>query len=208
MDVRTAPLFGANGEIIGATEVFTDITSDMAAVEQARALKDEAFIDPLTHICNRRSIEERLREALAHCEEVRSHTAVLFLDIDRFKSINDQWGHEVGDAVLRTVANTLTHSLRSYDFVGRWGGDEFVIILGNVDQQRAREVCERCRALIERSQVIWQGRRVHVTCSAGCTMLRPGDDRESVISRADARMYECKRHARGGLTCDRLPILD
>lgn len=208
VDVRIAPAFGADGEIVGATEVFSDMTSGVAAVEQARALKDEAFVDPLTRVCNRRSIEERLREALTHSAEVRTRTAVLFLDIDRFKSINDQWGHEAGDAVLRTVANTLTHSLRSYDFVGRWGGDEFVIILGNVDEERAREVCERCRALIERSQVTWQGRRVHVTCSAGWTMLRPGDDRESVIRRADAQMYECKRRSRGELSCNRFPILD
>lgn len=217
VDVRTAPAFGANGEIIGATEVFTDITSCLAAIEQARALKDKAFVDPLTHICNRRSIEERLREALAHCEEVRSRTAVLFLDIDRFKSINDRWGHGVGDAVLRTVARTLSHSLRSYDFVGRWGGDEFVIVLGNVDEEGAREVSERCRALIERSQVSWEGRRVHVTCSIGCAMLRPGDDRESVIRRADAQMYECKRRTQecvvhrsaiAALRRDRLPIAD
>ena len=195
-EVRVSPVFGADGEIAGAIEVFADVGAGVAAVEQARDLKNAAFIDSLTGLCNRRSIEERLGEAAEHCEEVRLRTAVVFIDIDRFKSINDTWSHEIGDIVLRMVADTVLHSLRSYDFIGRWGGDEFVVILGNVDENAARDVCERCRALIERSHVYRDGQRVRVTCSVGFAMFHRGDDRESIMRRADAQMYACKR--RGG----------
>jgi diguanylate cyclase (GGDEF)-like protein/PAS domain S-box-containing protein len=193
VEVRVSPVFGVDGEVLGAIEVFGDVAAGVAAVQQARELKNAAFVDSLTEICNRRSTEERLAEATRYCEEVRQRTAVVFVDIDRFKSVNDTWSHEVGDAVLRMVAETMLNSLRSYDYIGRWGGDEFVIILSNVDEDRAREVCERCRALVERSHVSRDGQRIQVTCSVGFAMFRPGDDPESIMRRADAKMYASKR---------------
>jgi len=194
VQIQVFPVLGADGEIAGAIEIFADAGEGVAAVEQARDLKDAAFIDSLTGLCNRRSIEERLGEAAEHCEEVRQRTAVVFMDIDHFKAINDTWSHAIGDVALRMVAETVLLSLRSYDFVGRWGGDEFVLILGNVDENGAREICERCRALIERSHLYHEGHRVQVTCSVGFAMFRHGDNRESVLRRADAQMYACKRN--------------
>ena len=118
---------------------------------------------------------------------------LLMVDVDRFKQVNDTHGHEVGDALLKAVAETIVQGLRTIDIVGRWGGEEFLVLAPDVNAVALGDLAERCRVLIARSSVTMESSRVAVTASIGATVLNHSDCAESAIRRADLLMYESKR---------------
>ena len=122
-------------------------------------------------------------------------------DIDRFKTVNDRYGHATGDQVLAMVARTLQSNLRSWDAVGRWGGEEFLVLCRNVDAPTLREVAERLRLLVESSHCRGEdGGDVQVTVSAGGTMTGFEDTPELLVARADALMYRSKQDGRNRIS--------
>jgi diguanylate cyclase (GGDEF)-like protein len=126
---------------------------------------------------------------------------VLFADIDHFKRVNDLRGHDVGDAALRMVAETLRHNMRRSDVVGRWGGEEFVAILYSVaDEAALRAVAEKLRTLTAHSRLDLDTGGLAVTISIGATLVRPGDTSASVVQRADELMYASKQAGRDKVT--------
>ena len=126
---------------------------------------------------------------------------VLFVDIDRFKEVNDTLGHEVGDRVLRMVARTLSADQRSFDLLGRWGGEEFLVILTNVTDEGLWSIAERSRIRVQESSAgLEDGQSVSVTVSIGGTMAEKGDTLESLVRRADRRMYLSKSAGRNRVT--------
>lgn len=193
--VKAAPI-RRHGTIIGAVESFDDNTKRMAALEQIRELEELAFVDPLTELPNRRLIEAVLRTRLDELERYGWAVGVAVLDIDGFKGVNDRLGHDAGDAVLRMVARTLAGAARSFDVVGRYGGDEFLAVLAGVDDGRLRRAVERLRVLVAHSQLELPERPVAVTVSGGAALARPGDGVRDVIRRADAALYRAKRGGR------------
>jgi len=121
----------------------------------------------------------------------------LFVDIDSFKAFNDVHGHEVGDKVLRMVVGSLNHNLRATDTIGRWGGDEFVAIIDNVqDLEDLQNVAQKLRHLVQSSRLDLFDRSLTVTVSIGATLLNPNDTFDSFIYRADQLMYQSKQTGR------------
>jgi diguanylate cyclase (GGDEF)-like protein len=125
---------------------------------------------------------------------------VLFADIDHFKDVNDTYGHDAGDRVLKMVAQTLRHNLRSADVLARWGGEEFLALLHGVDKGVLAATAEKLRILVASSFFEVDGAEVRVTISLGATLLRPDDTPHSVVARADALLYESKAEGRNRYT--------
>jgi len=204
--VRTSPIRGANGEIVGAVETFSDNSTLLRTRRKVSRLERTVLRDPLTDIGNRRFLETRLQSALYEFQQHRVPFGALFIDIDHFKQINDRFGHETGDRVLHMIAETIHSNIRADDTVGRWGGEEFVALLGSVDRQTALEVAEKLRILVDASHLTVDGQQVHVTVSAGVTLARFEDDQESLVDRADRLMYQSKLAGRNRVTGDPPPL--
>ncbi|MHB9132294.1 MAG: sensor domain-containing diguanylate cyclase [Armatimonadota bacterium] len=202
VSIRISPLRDAEGTIIGAVEVFNVNAGKAAALEKIKELENLAFMDSLTRIANRRYLELSLQAHLNEAGRYRWPFGVLFLDIDHFKAVNDHYGHDIGDQVLRMVANTLAASTRSFDLIGRWGGEEFVAVISNADAAQVEAVAQRYRALVEQSFLMVGEAQMRVTVSIGGTLAYPGDDIDSLIKRADQLMYRSKELGRNCVSLD------
>ncbi len=196
VEVRVAPLRREDGRITGAVEAFTDESAHTADQDRIAALEQLAYVDPLTGVANRRMVIETLEMRLEEHRRYGWPVGLVFLDVDHFKRFNDTWGHEVGDAVLKQVANTLKSCCRPFDTVGRWGGEEFVVIAANVDADGLREVAERFRVMIAQSGIKVDDRIVGVTASFGAALCLEGDTADSLVQRADTLMYDSKQAGR------------
>jgi diguanylate cyclase (GGDEF)-like protein len=156
-----------------------------------------AETDDLTGLSNHRIIIERLRDEVERSGRQQAPLSVVLADIDHFKSINDTFGHVVGDRVLREVAAILRQSVRTYDSVGRYGGEEFLIILPDSDFASARSRAEQLRSAVEAAHILDGDTLVRVTSSFGVASGFPGkDEAEAVVRIADAALYEAKRNGR------------
>lgn len=167
--------------------------------EQAQA----AVTDAITGLPNHRAIMSRIDEEVARCERTRGQCAILFLDIDHFKRVNDTWGHRAGDAILREVATCIQTTLRLSDVVGRYGGEEFALLLPETDIMGASETAERLRLTIAMQPCIWQSddgssnATISITASIGvATYGMHGTTRETLVERADQAMYRAKQSGR------------
>lgn len=200
--IRVSPVQAPGGETIGALEVFSDNSSRMQARRRIKELEELALLCPVTGVGNRRYAEMALQSATEELNRFEWPFGVLFVDVDHFKQINDTYGHPIGDEVLRMAAHALRNSLRSFDFVGRWGGEEFVIVLPNITDEILERVGERCRQLIEISEYQSEGRAIQVTVSIGGTMARPGETAQACVDRADRLMYTSKQQGRNRVTLD------
>ena len=194
--VRATPMLDADGRVIGAVEVFDDSSAQLSSLQRLRELEEMALIDSLTGLGNRRYTEMTVSARLDETKRYGWPFGVLFVDIDRFKRVNDALGHSVGDEVLGMVGRTLQNSLRPFDFLGRWGGEEFVAVVVNVEADQLRPVAERARALVARSRLTRDEGPVEVTVSIGATIARKEDTPETLVSRADRLMYQAKRAGR------------
>ena len=126
--------------------------------------------------------------------------AIAFVDLDNFKQINDQYGHAVGDNVLRMIALSLKSATRQPDTIIRWGGDEFLVILPNVNENSIKTICERIKLFIKRSSLMVDEGELEVDASIGATVAHVEDTIESVIERADKLMYASKQSGKGKVT--------
>ena len=200
ISVRATPVRDGTGRVVGAVEVFSDNSRAAAMTELNRELRDLSLLDPLTEVGNRRFLEQQLMARLDEQDRYGWRVGVLFVDIDHFKEINDRNDHIVGDRVIRMVARTLLNGIRSFDIVGRWGGDEFVVLIVNVDEARLHTVGEKLRRLIESSGFAEGGERIRVTVSVGAALSAAGDNPEAVIRRADRFMLASKSAGRNRVT--------
>lgn len=196
VSVRTSPIVDAEGRVIGGVEVFSENSSKLAALEKAAEMEQLALIDPLTSVGNRRYTETVLHQQHELFRREGDSFAVLFLDVDHFKVVNDTHGHDAGDAVLRAVARTLVNNLRSFDFLGRWGGEEFIAVLVKADAPRAIAVAARCCALVRSCLVDWAGRLIRQTISIGVAVIQPGESAAELVARADAFLFQAKQAGR------------
>ena len=195
--VRALPVLGAEGGAIGAVEIFADRSERSSLLAELETLKREVLTDPLTGLGNRRFAEMSAEGAFRELQAEGSEFGLLILDIDRFKAVNDGYGHATGDRVLRMIGWTLANSVRRNDAAARWGGEEFVVICPRVKAAVLAEVAERARALIARSWIgLEDGRKVSCTVSVGGAIARRGEGLEALIARADGRLYACKAAGR------------
>ncbi len=199
--VRTSPIYGEDGEVIGAVEIFSNNSKLFKARDRIRKLQETTLTDALTGIGNRRLAETKLNAALLEYQQDRQRFGVAMLDIDHFKTVNDAFGHEVGDRVLRMVANTLSANVRQNDSATRWGGEEFVLIFDDVDGLQLTAAANKLRSLIERSHIdLLSGQQVNVTVSIGVSLIQPDDSVASLIQRVDKLMYASKESGRNRVT--------
>jgi len=166
----------------------------------ARALRS-ALKDPLTGLNNREAMDSYLGREMAAARRYGTPLALLLLDVDHFKRINDGYGHLVGDTVLSEVAGTLVDCCRDSDIVFRYGGEEFVVVLANTDLSGGERVAERIRAKLESQHVDSANGRIAVTASVGVTLLEPSDTKLSFLERADKLLYDAKATGRNRVVC-------
>lgn len=176
-------------------------------VRAQRKLREMATTDSLTGLLNRRHMKHLAEHELARFERSARPSSFLLLDADHFKTINDTHGHEVGDQVLIGLAQVIGNELRSQDLLARWGGEEFLILLPETDAESARVIAERIRVSL--ASFPWSDMvnvPLNVTLSAGVSELRPGDDLNTVISRADTALYRGKEGGRDRVELEALAI--
>lgn len=189
--VRVAPVRDDSGAIVGAVETFADETGRDTLHERLRELETLALLDPLTGLTNRRGLENQLQARLEELRRFGWPFGILLIDLDDFKEINDTRGHAMGDQMLRMVARTLGAGARGFDTVGRWGGDEFVVVVANVTLDRLLRIGERICHLIERSELPdFPG--LSTTCSVGAASARTEEAISDLLARADRLMYRAK----------------
>lgn len=201
VSVRTIPISQEN-EIIGAVEVFQERYEDIAFSYNVDELKNLALKDQLTGMPNRRYIETFLQSKANEYAALGIQFGVLFMDIDHFKNVNDTYGHETGDEVLKMVARTLTVNMRSTDLIGRWGGEEFVGIFVCFEPEALFQVAEKARLLVENSFLTVNGESIHVTISIGAALYHSSDTMETIIKRADELLYLSKSNGRNRVTIE------
>jgi len=167
-----------------------------AQLEDSRArildLEARVDVDPLTDTLNRRGFERELKRSLAYVKRYGASAALIYVDLDSFKPVNDRHGHGAGDAVLKAVAATLLRNVRASDVVARIGGDEFLILLWNVSGPAAAAKAQALEAAVLATPVRWGGSTLVVGASAGTALLGALDTPGEVLARADAAMYARK----------------
>ena len=198
--IRAAPLRDTDGNIIGGAELFTDLSAGNAITERIQELERLSFLDNLTQLANRRFVEMELDSRVSELNRYGVSFGVIFMDIDHFKQINDTYGHDVGDRVLKAVARTFINTARPSDLMGRWGGEEFIGILRRVDIDGLHQAAERIRNLVEKSHIQKEGQMLRVTVSIGGTLSRKTDTAQSIVKRADELLYRSKDNGRNCCT--------
>jgi len=191
--VRVSPLYNDKNEAIGAIEIFTDKSSDNQSLKELEALKKEVYTDSITGIGNRKYAEIILANHYNAVYSSNDSLGLLFIDIDNFKSINDTYGHDIGDRILAMVSQSVKSGLRSLDTVARWGGEEFIVIIPNTTQEVLLTVSERVRIFVEKSWVTDNNKKVSVTISVGATLFKKKDSIKDMVNRADELMYKSKK---------------
>lgn len=200
-------------EVLGAVETLSVVMkqrderqrSEMAAVsrelENLKAelshARKELAVDPLTRLYNRAAFDEHVKTCLALATLAGRDSCLLMVDIDNFKLVNDEYGHQAGDAVLRTVSGELAKGFpRKSDFVSRYGGEEFVVVLSEDGEEIGRMLAERFLERIRESVSVWEDQEIGVTVSIGVAQLQPGQSVQEWIALADERLYRAKAAGR------------
>jgi diguanylate cyclase (GGDEF)-like protein len=181
--------------VLNGNDFFIVTVNDIShhAEEQAR-LSYLANHDSLTGLCNRRVLLDRLNSEVAHAELSETKVGLFFIDLDKFKPVNDLLGHAVGDVLLKTFANRLKNAVRESDIVARYGGDEFVVLMSSVSDEAAFQRCYQTIEEIFIEPFVWEGNNVFLSCSIGMSIY-PTDSHnaQGLLSLADQRMYASKR---------------
>ena len=168
-----------------------------ALITQLKSEKDKleelAYTDPLTGLSNRRFFLEEMKRVLETAKRYKEPLSILMLDVDNFKRINDEYGHDVGDMILKQLAEVIRRSIRSSDIAARFGGEEFIVALPKTDEKGALMVAERIRQEFKKSKVKVDGKDVGTTVSIGVATLDEGYDLDRLIKEADEALYEAKR---------------
>ncbi len=198
--VRAAPLHDTAGNIIGGAELFTDLSASNAITAKVNELEKLSLLDNLTQLANRRYIEMELNNRISEKNRYGAIFGVIFMDIDFFKRVNDTYGHDVGDRVLKAVARTFLNTARPSDLMGRWGGEEFIGILRGVDAAGLVSATERIRSLVEKSHLRANGLTLKVSVSIGATLVSDEDTAASIVKRADVLLYHSKENGRNRCT--------
>src|SRR5215471_13832296 len=184
--VKNLRLSRGRGQLV----VLADITQD---ADLSSARRRQALTDELTDLSNRRAGEQAIAREAARSRRTGRPLSFALFDVDHFKRVNDTYGHQTGDLVLREVARFLSAFLRRSDIAVRWGGEEFLVILAGETLEGARAFAERVRGAIELLRV---GDVGTITISAGTAELEQGEDPETTVARADANLYEAKARGR------------
>lgn len=197
--VKISPMY-EGGEIIGAVEIFNRPTTTIYDDNLIEELANASTHDLMTMLPNRAYTQSYLEYMYEAYKNTNNLFAVMFLDIDNFSGFNNTYGHDMGDSVLLNIAESLRKNMRKSDFVGRWGGEEFLGVFEVASLEEAEKIGEKIRILIQNTEVIHDENTVNVTVSIGITLVEPEDTPDSLIKRADELMYESKKKGKNCVT--------
>ena len=195
-------LTGARGSFDAASNRVLGILANQAAatlslIQDRERQKELAVRDGLTDLYNRRAFDELLVQALAREDRQKGRLALILLDLDHFKKLNDTYGHPAGDAALRACAKVLLQHLRKGDLAARYGGEEFVVILPGTDEEGALHLAERVRGAIEKHRLIFEGARIELSASVGASVWpAAGQEPDALVAAADRALYAAKQAGR------------
>jgi diguanylate cyclase (GGDEF)-like protein/PAS domain S-box-containing protein len=203
ISIRIAPVREVGRQFVVAVEIHSGSSPRYAMRQRLEELQELAMHDPLTAIANRRFVEINIAARMEEFKRYGFSFSVLFIDADNFKSINDTHGHGVGDRILKMISATVANSLRSFDTIGRWGGEEFVVLLVNTRTEDLFKLADRFRRLVSQSALTLDNGEIQkVTVSIGATSVQAGDSVESLVERADKLMFESKRRGRNQVSIE------
>lgn len=192
-----------DNEILGSVEVFTQNSPTVYEDDLIKELSGRAMYDNMTNLPNRQYMESFLEYKLSEYHRFDKKIAVLFADIDNFRTFNNEYGHEVGDLVLKNISKGISQTIKHSDFFGRWGGEEFVGVFDINKSYEATIIAERIRALVESTDVVTsEGEKLKVTISIGITVVNKQDTLESIVKRADELMYKSKKNGKNRISTD------
>ena len=201
VDVTRAWLRGEDGQATGAVWVIRDVTQQRARQREARHL---AEVDPLTELSNRRGFEAHLQQAITRVARTGQSASLMYIDLDRFKPVNDTHGHLAGDAVLWAVASLLRHGVRDSDIVARLGGDEFAVILAGCSLKRARRIASDLLESLRGLSIPWDLQRLKVGASIGIARIGGSMSVDDAVAAADAQCYRAKAMGRDNVQVEAL----
>ncbi|WP_457748873.1 diguanylate cyclase [Sulfurimonas sp.] len=189
-DLKITPLFDDNQTIQNFVATSTDITN---RIEMEKKLEKMATIDSLTGIYNRYKIDDEINLQIARCERYKEVFSIIMFDIDFFKVVNDTYGHDAGDRVLKVLSQLISKHIRVTDIFGRWGGEEFVIILSKTGEDEAFIIAEKLRKIVENYTI---DGKYNITISSGVTQYIAPQSREELIKKVDEGLYLAKEKGR------------
>ena len=175
----------------------TETLSKKLEESEARAL-----VDALTNVLNRNAYNLKIGELVHEYKRYKEEWALLVLDIDHFKKFNDTYGHKTGDKVLKSVAATVSNSIRVSDHIFRYGGEEFVVILSRINKETTKNLSEKIRREVERDYFVDGDNELKVTMSIGAAIITPEDTEASLFERADKALYQAKQNGRNQILLD------
>lgn len=195
------PIMNDAGEVQAVCITVFDVTDTsiyQTKLKEAMGRLEEMSIrDGLTGIYNRRHLENQLASEFDRVRRYGGILSIILFDLDHFKNINDTYGHLAGDEVLKSISSRLEAVLRNSDIAGRYGGEEFTVILPNTDAEGAAILAERLRKEVEESEIIYDGQKIPVTISIGVTLLTDNiENHEMLLNQADTALYYCKENGR------------
>jgi diguanylate cyclase (GGDEF)-like protein/PAS domain S-box-containing protein len=198
--VHVTPIRDANRNIVGAVEMFVEVQSSKQRTELIEHLQNRGFLDPLTLMGNRRFLEIELFKALQDFRQHGLPFGAILADLDHLRIINEHYGHEIGDQVLRAVAETLSRTVSESHIMGRWSVDEFLILVPNPSIERLADIAERCRSLVERTSIPVEPTQVSATISAGASAVDALDTMELFVRRLEGLLQRSKYAGRNRVT--------
>lgn len=183
---------------------------NQSVTDQITKLNHDVQQDQLTQAYNRRALEQKLKKLRTFGLKKGQKFAIIMIDIDRFKVINDQYGHDIGDLILKSFADRIRHNLRQIDTLYRFGGDEFTVIVNTNNQQQVEMIGQRIRQVVSQSPFICQSHTIHLTCSVGISLTEGGSDLVDIcLKHADQALYLAKHHGRDRLEINtHIPLVD
>jgi len=202
VSIRASTLTDRGGNIIGGIELFTSISHQVAYEIKVKELEKLALLDNLTQLPNRNYIEREIQSRYEAKMRYNVPFGILFIDIDHFKQFNVTYGHDMGDDVLKFVANTFIANARPFDLYGRWGGEEFIGVIHDINGKSLELLGNRLRSLVDTSYIIRGNKKLYVTISIGATVINNDDTIDRLIKRADTLLYKSKAEGRNRLTMD------
>ena len=197
-----SPVYTQSRHLMAKIIILSDITD---SVNLMKKLETAACFDWLTGLYNRKHFTELANASIKRAVRMNQPLYAGMLDIDFFKSVNDTYGHAAGDMILKTTAGIIRQTIRSYDLVGRFGGEEFVFLITDMEPQAVLKMVERIRENTEKNVAVYEDTSIKITCSIGLTKFLANDNLESALKKADAALYYAKNLGRNQVrTCDEL----
>lgn len=202
-EARITPILDDNGNIVNFLGVKQDISKRKYLEEK---LKQTSIRDGLTNIYNRRYVFERLLQITEAYKRKGEMFSLVIIDLDFFKSVNDNYGHQAGDYILKEFAEILANSIRAYDILGRYGGEEFILILQYVDKNSAEKIMGRILDKIRETTFNYEDKKIGITFSCGIADISETDKKSctinNIINYADKRLYKAKNSGRNKIVID------